>query len=136
MDRLDTEKLRLCLVDNQYLHLTIHTDEEITSEDIPSVVEFLDQFNEPVPILIERQGNYSISAKVQMAMYKGTRRRIKAVAYLDRHHRDSFLTKIAKVTYFQHARVMSFYRKQDAVEWLKLFYCTTPIKPNVYKAGQ
>lgn len=130
IEKLDTEKLTLCVVDNQYLHLIIHTDEEITSEDIPAVVEFLDQFSEPVPILIERQGDYSISAIVQMAMYRGTKRRLKAVAFLDRHHQDSFLTSIAKASYFQHTKVRSFSNKEDAIAWLKTSFCTALIKPN------
>ncbi|MCP4286277.1 MAG: hypothetical protein GY792_17830 [Gammaproteobacteria bacterium] len=128
MERLDTEKLTLYVVDNRYLLLVIHTDEEIASEDIPAVVEFLDQFDGPVPILIERQGNYSISPFVQIAMYQGTKKRIKAAAFLDRHTRDSILTKIAKITYFQHTKVKSFYSRKDAVEWLKRFHCGDPIK--------
>ena len=128
MEQLDTEKLILRVVDNKYLHLIIHTDEEISADDIPAVVEFLDQFDEPVPILIERQGNYSISAVVQMAMYTGTKKRLKAVAFLDRHHQDVFLTNIAKVSYFQHIKVRSFYKKEDAVEWLNASFCTAPLK--------
>ncbi|MCB1873897.1 MAG: hypothetical protein KDI49_18175 [Gammaproteobacteria bacterium] len=128
MEQLDTDKLMLCVVDSRYLHLIIHTDEEITADDIPAVVGFLDQFDEPVPILIERQGDYSISPIVQMAMYKGTKRRLKAVAFLDRHHQDAFLSNIAKVSYFQHIKVRSFYNKADAVEWLNASFCTEPIK--------
>jgi len=133
MDRLDTRKLVLFIVGNQYLHLIIHTDEEITTEDVPAVVDFLDQFDQPVPLLIERQGNYSISTAVQMAMYKGTHKRLKAVAFLDRNHRDSFLSKIAKVSYFQHTKVRSFLNKKDAVAWLKQNYCVAPIIPNSSK---
>lgn len=130
MEQLDTGKLMLRVVNNKYLHLTIHTDEEITAEDIPAVVEFLDQFDEPVPILIERQGDYSISAIVQMAMYRGTKKRLKAVAFLDRHHQDTFLSNIAKVSYFQHTKVRSFYKKEDALEWLNTSFCSEPIKRN------
>jgi len=122
MDRLETQKLTLCSVDNQYLHLIIHTDEEITTEDMPAVIEFLDQFDGPVPLLVERQGSYSISSAVQMAMYAGTKRRLKAVAYLDRNSRDSAWTKIAEHTYFKHTKVRSFYTKESTLEWLKQFF--------------
>lgn len=129
MDRLETDKLTLLVVEGKYLHLTIHSDEEITLEDVPAVVEFLDQFTEPVPILIERRGRYSISAAVQIAMYKGTKRRLKAVAYLERDYLDSLLTRIARVSYFQHTKVKSFYDREDAVEWLKSAFNSAPIEP-------
>lgn len=127
MNRLRTNKLDLRVVNGEYLHLTVFTDDEINTEDIPAVVAFLDQFDRPVPILIERKGSYSISVRVQMAMYTGTKSRLKAVAYVDRDHRDTLLSRIAQATYFKHTIVKSFQNESSAVNWLRS-YCDEPIE--------
>lgn len=128
MNKLDTGKLTIQVVGDRYLHMVIYTDGELTSHDIPAVIGFLDQFDGPVPALVERAGNYSISAQVQMELYTQAKRRLKAAAYVDRNRREAVLTKLAAETYFKHTRVRSFLDRQQAVEWLERSYCTAPIR--------
>ena len=125
----DTGKVRLEVVGNSYLHAEIYTDGEITERDIEPVTEFLDQFAHPVPALIERQGHYSISVLVQIAMMQQTKHRLKAVAYVERNHRDVIMTRIAASTYFRDVQVKSFYDREEALDWLTQHFDETPLIP-------
>jgi hypothetical protein len=127
MEYTDTGKVRLGVVDNRYLHVEIYTDGDIVKEDVKPVTDFLDQFSAPVPALIERKGHYSISVFVQIAMLQQTRHRLKAVAYLERDHRDVIMTRIAANTYFRDIEVKSFYDRQEALEWLAQFFSESPL---------
>jgi hypothetical protein len=129
MENLDTGKVRLRVVDNRYLHAEIYTEDEITEADIPAVTGFLDQFEAPVPALIERQGHYSISVLVQIAMMQQTKHRLKAVAYVERNHKDVILTRIAANTYFRDVEVKSFYDRGEALAWLTQFFSDQPLLP-------
>ena len=129
MESKDTGKVRLRVVDNRYLHAVIYTDGEITDADIPPVTDFLDQFQDPVPALMERQGHYSISILVQIAMMQQTRHRLKAVAFIERNHRDVIMTRIASSTYFRDIAVKSFYDRNEALEWLSQFCSDKPLLP-------
>lgn len=122
MDSTDTGKVKLDIVDGNYLHGVIYTDEEIVENDIPPVTNFLDQFSEPIPALIERKGSYSISVLVQIAMMQQTKHRLKAVAYIERNHRDAIMTRIAASTYFRDVQVKSFFDRDKAIEWLAQFF--------------
>ena len=121
MESIDTGKLSIRIGDNLYLHTVVYTDQELTSDDIPEVVRFLDQFDAPLLILLERRGNYSLAPLVQVVMYQQTKYRLEAVAFLDRDERDANLTRIAADTYLQHTRVRSFFDKEEAVNWLRQF---------------
>jgi hypothetical protein len=129
MESTDTGKVRLRVVDNRYLHAEIYTDDEITQADIPPVTHFLDQFQFPVPTLIERQGHYAISVLVQIAMMQQTKHRLKAVAYVERNHRDVILTRIAASTYFRDVEVKSFYDRNKALDWLAQHFTELPLIP-------
>jgi len=129
MENKDTGKVRLRVVDNRYLYAEIYTDDEIIDRDIEPVTEFLDQFDAPVPALIERSGHYSISVLVQIAMMQQTKHRLKAVAYIERNHRDVIMTRIAASTYFRDVQVKSFYTREDALNWLSTFFSSTPLIP-------
>lgn len=129
MESRDTGKVRLQVVDNRYLHAEIYTEDEITDADIPPVTEFLDQFEEPVPALIERQGHYSISVLVQIAMMQQTKHRLKAVAYVERNHRDVIMTRIAANTYFRDVEVKSFFDRDEALNWLSQYFSEQPLLP-------
>jgi hypothetical protein len=111
------------------LHAEIYTEDEITEADIPPVTEFLDQFETPVPALIERQGHYAISVLVQIAMMQQTKHRLKAVAYVERNHRDVILTRIAANTYFRDVEVKSFFDSDEALNWLTQFFPEQPLLP-------
>ncbi len=115
------------MVGNLYLHAEIYTDDEISDQDIEPVTEFLDQFAAPVPALIERSGHYSISVLVQIAMMQQTKHRLKAVAYIERNHRDVIMTRIAANTYFRDVEVKSFYDREEALTWLSNFFSATPL---------
>ena len=129
MENTDTGKVKLRVVDNHYLHVEIYTDVEITKEDIKPVTDFLDQFSAPVPALIERAGHYSISVFVQIAMLQQTKERLQAVAYIERNHRDSILTRIAASTYFRDIPVKSFFDRDEALEWLSQYFTEKPLIP-------
>jgi hypothetical protein len=127
METIDTGKVWLSVVENHYLHAVIYTDDEIIEDDIAPVTDFLDQFSSPVPALIERKGHYSISVIVQIAMMQQTRHRLKAVAFIERNHRDVIMTRIAASTYFRDVKVKSFYAHGEAIGWLQQFLPMTPL---------
>lgn len=127
MESKDTGKVRLRIVDNRYLHAEIYTDGEITAQDIEPVTGFLDQFDRPIPALIERQGHYAISVLVQITMMQQTRHRLKAVAFIERNHRDVIMTRIAANTYFRDVEVKSFYDIDEALSWLSQFFTNMPL---------
>jgi nucleoside-triphosphatase THEP1 len=135
MEKKDTGKVRLDVVDNRYLHAAIYTDDEIIEDDIAPVTDFLDQFDSPVPVLIEREGHYSISVLVQIAMMQQTRHRLKAVAFIERNHRDVIMTRIAASTYFRDVEVKSFYDRGEAVKWLRQYFSTSPLVPEAHQAA-
>jgi len=49
------------------------------------------------------------------------KKQVKAIAYVDRNHKETILTKIAKDTYMKDAKVKSFNNEQDALNWLAQF---------------
>ena len=121
-------------MDEGYLHAVIYADCDITEDDIPPVIGFLDQYNNPIPTLIERQGHYSISMVVQIAMMQQTRHRLKAVAFIERNHRDVILSRIAASTYFRDIPVKSFFERAPAIDWLMQFCDSSPLEPKRQKA--
>ncbi|MCG8489931.1 MAG: STAS/SEC14 domain-containing protein [Chromatiales bacterium] len=127
MQNIDTGKINLSLEDNRYVIAVIYTNEEIEKEDVKSVTDYLDQFKEPIPILIERTGHYSISVMVQIVMLQQTKNRLKAAAFVERNNRDALMTRIAANTYFKDIEVKSFFEKQEAVAWLTDNYATEPL---------
>ncbi|MEW8625542.1 MAG: hypothetical protein AB2551_07315 [Candidatus Thiodiazotropha sp.] len=127
MQNIDTGKITLSLEDNRYVNAVIYTDEEIEKEDVKSVTDYLDHFQEPIPILIERTGHYSISVMVQIVMLQQTKNRLKAAAFVERNNRDALMTRIAANTYFKDIEVKSFFEKQEAVAWLTDNYATEPL---------
>jgi hypothetical protein len=129
MESKDTGKVRLRVADGNYLHAEIYTEGEITEQDIKPVTDFLDQFDAPIPTLIERKGHYSISVLVQIAMMQQTKHRLKAVAYIERNHRDVIMTRIAASTYFRDVEVKSFYDSKEALNWLAQFFTEEPLRP-------
>ncbi|MGD8907921.1 MAG: STAS/SEC14 domain-containing protein [Chromatiales bacterium] len=129
MESKDTGQVRLRVVDNRYLHAEIYSNEEITECDIKPVTDFLDNFDKPLPTLIERQGHYSISVLVQIAMMQQTRHRLQAVAYIERDHIDTIMTRIAATTYFRDVEVKSFYDRSEALDWLSQYFSDKPLIP-------
>lgn len=127
METKDTGKVKLSVVDDRYLHAIIYAEGEIVEQDIPEVTNYLDLFSEPIPALIERQGSYSISILVQIAMMQQTRHRLKAVAFIERNRRDAILSRIAANTYFRDIPVKSFYQKEPAIAWLQQFCTSVPL---------
>jgi hypothetical protein len=136
MDSTDTGKVKLDIVDGNYLHSVIYTDEEIVESDIAPVTNYLDQFSDPIPALIERKGSYSISVLVQIAMMQQTKHRLKAVAYIERNHRDAIMTRIAASTYFRDVPVKSFFDQDKAINWLTQYFPAEPITSETAKAAQ
>ncbi len=127
MQNIDTGKIALSVENSRYVNAVIYTNEEIEKGDVKSVTDYLDQFKEPVPILIERKGHYSISVMVQIVMLQQTKNRLKAAAFVERNNRDALMTRIAANTYFKDIEVKSFFEKQEAVAWLTEKYATEPL---------
>ncbi|MCG7987365.1 MAG: hypothetical protein JAZ20_05810 [Candidatus Thiodiazotropha weberae] len=127
MQNIDTGKVTLSLEDNRYVLAVIYTNDEIEKEDVKPVTDYLDQFKETIPILIERAGHYSISVMVQIVMLQQTKNRLKAAAFVERNNRDVLMTRIAANTYFKDIEVKSFFEKQQAVAWLTENHATEPL---------
>ncbi len=121
MNKIKTDKFTLEAVEDSYLKLSIFASNEIVKEDIPDVLEFMDQFSSPAPVLLIRESVYSLSVMVQISLFLEAKRRICAIAYIDRNHKETVLTKIAKNTYFKDAKVRSFRSEADAIAWLEPF---------------
>jgi hypothetical protein len=130
METIDTGKVTLSIENGQYLHATIYTNGELAEEDIKPVTDYLDRFTSPLPAIIERKGSYSIAIPVQIAMLQQTKRRLKAVAFIERDHKDVILTRIAANTYFKDIAVKSFYDKSEAISWLSQYFYPTPLMPD------
>jgi len=129
MDKLETDKFTLEVVDESYLKLTIFSNDQIDKEDIPPVLGFMDKLSSPAPVLLVREGSYSLSVIVQISLYRETKKRISAIAYVDRNYKETVLTKIAKTTYMKAAKVRSFSTETDALDWL------SPLEPLSWKAS-
>ncbi|MES9925076.1 MAG: hypothetical protein ABW152_13345 [Candidatus Thiodiazotropha endolucinida] len=127
MEPLDTGKVSLCIEDGRYLHAVIYTNGELAEQDIKPVTDYLDRFTLPLPTLIVRKGRYAISIPVQIAMLQQTKRRLKAVAFIERDHKDVIMTRIAANTYFKDIPVKSFYDEEEAVNWLSQHFYQTPL---------
>ncbi|MCU7878537.1 MAG: hypothetical protein KZQ84_17400 [Candidatus Thiodiazotropha sp. (ex Lucinoma borealis)] len=135
MDTRDTGKVTLSIEDNSYLHAVIYTNGDIVEDDIQPVTDYLNMFNNPIPALIERKGRYSISVPVQIAMLQQTKHRLKAVAFIERDHKDVIMTRIAASTYFKDVVVKSFYDQKEAVIWLSQYFSSTPLLPDAQNTG-
>jgi hypothetical protein len=125
MEPLDTGKVSLSFKDGQYLHAVIYTNSELVEQDIGPIVNYLDRFTSPLPALLERKGCYAISIPVQIAMLQQAKHRIKAIAFIERNHKDVILTRIAANTYFKDIAVKSFYDREEALNWLSQHFCPT-----------
>ena len=114
MENIDTGRVRVSIQGDKYLLISIYTDEEVTSEDVFHVREFMGQFDRPVPALLFRQGNYSLSFEAQYAL-------MNEAAYVDRSLQDQALTDMAKSTYMKNVPVKSFFTIEEAENWLQQF---------------
>jgi hypothetical protein len=68
-------------------------------------------------------------------MMQQTRHRLKAVAFIERNHRDVIMTRIAASTYFRDVDVKSFYDRSEAIKWLRQFFSTTPLLSEAKQAA-
>ncbi|MEW8026229.1 MAG: hypothetical protein AB2792_14920 [Candidatus Thiodiazotropha sp.] len=135
MEAIDTGKVSLSIEDGHYLHAVIYTNGELAEQDIKPVTDYLDRFTVPLPALIERKGRYAISIPVQIAMLQQTRLRLKAVAFVERDHKDVIMTRIAANTYFKDIPVKSFYDEEEAVSWLSQHFYQTPLLPDAQNSA-
>jgi hypothetical protein len=60
-------------------------------------------------------------------MLQQTKRRLKAVAFIERDHKDVIMTRIAANTYFKDIAVKSFYDKDTAISWLSQHFYREPL---------
>lgn len=121
MEYLDSGKYSISRVDDAYVLVSIYTDDEITADDVPPVLEFFSQFEEPVPVLLHRDGNYSLTFEAQLALIEHAPRLIRKLAFLDTTPVHKRLTKLANETYLKAIGVKSFKTHEAAEEWLRSF---------------
>ena len=121
MENIDTGRVRVSIQGDKYLLISIYTDEEVTSEDVFHAREFMGQFDRPVPALLFRQGNYSLSFEAQYALMNEAASKLKAAAYVDRSLKDQALTDMAKSTYMKNVPVKSFFTIEESENWLQQF---------------
>ncbi len=131
MEYLDTGKFSLTKVQNQYIQVNIYTDEELKSETLPTVLEYFNQFNGKVPILVNRQGRYALSTEVQLAFMKHASSLFCALAFVDVTPLQRRLTNIASFTYFKGLPVKSFSTEEEASDWLRQFGGLPPFTDNM-----
>ena len=128
MKEMDTGKIRLCIKEDKYLEVTIYTDGEIVIDDLTPVMTFFDQFDGPLPVMLHRQGRYSLSAEVQVMLWEEVGGYCKALVYIDHTRMGKRLTQLAKNTYMKNTEVESFEIEEDAAEWLIQFGGMPPVK--------
>jgi hypothetical protein len=121
MESLDTGRYSLSIAGKGYVHVVIYTDQELTSSEVPTILEYFRQFNGPVPVLVDRKGRYSLSTGAQLAFIKHARRLFRAVAFLDTAPLQRRLSQIAGITYFRNLPVKSFAALSAAELWLTGF---------------
>lgn len=121
MEYLDTGKLSLKKVSNEYIRVTIYTDEEIDNNETPILLKYFNQFEGKVPLLIDKQGRYALSTGVQLTFIEYASSLFSALAFVDVTPIQRKLTNIASFTYFKGLPVKSFSTEAEATDWLHQF---------------
>ncbi|OOZ34398.1 hypothetical protein BOW51_12165 [Solemya velesiana gill symbiont] len=81
--------------------MSVYTEGEVTMGDVSLIRDYLDQFDQPVPVLLIRQSNYSLSFEVQQALKNEGPSRFKAFAYVERSPEDRVYSEMAEATYMR-----------------------------------
>lgn len=118
MDQLDTGKYALSLTDKGYLLVRIYTDDEITIDDVPPVLDFFRRFERKMPVLLVREGGYALSFEAQSALMRHAAQLISRLAFVDRSPLQQALTLLAKQTYLKRLEVRSCRNVEEAEAWL------------------
>ena len=121
MDYLDTGKLSMEKISETYVLITIYTNQIVTTEAIPAVIDFFSQFNGPVPVMLIRKGEYELTFNSQLALITGGAALFKALAFVDVTPQQKQLTMLAKETYLKEINVESFSNTEEAASWLRQF---------------
>ncbi|MES9937546.1 MAG: hypothetical protein ABW153_13960 [Sedimenticola sp.] len=121
MEALDTGKVRVTQIGDRYLLFSFYTNGEITSADAAQVRDFINSFDGPVVVVVQREASYSLSPEVQLAMMAEAASKLRAVAYLDRTHQDKLLTNLATSTYLKDVQVNSFVTLEEVEAWVEQF---------------
>ena len=121
MDYLDTGKLSMEKISETYVLITIYTNQIVTTEAIPAVIDFFSQFNGPVPVMLIRKGEYELTFNSQLALITGGAALFKALAFVDVTPQQKQLTMLTKETYLKEINVESFSNTEEAASWLRQF---------------
>ena len=108
-------------VGEAYVLITIYTNQTVTTEAIPPVIDFFSQFSHPVPIMLIRKGEYELTFNSQLALITGGSALFKAIAFVDLTAQQKQLTLLAKETYLKEISVESFSTIDEAALWLRRF---------------
>ena len=130
MKYLDTGKYSLSRVGDKYVLVVMYSDQELTKNEVPTVVEYFRQFSGKVPVLVNRKGRYSLSTGAQLAFIKHAKKLFSAIAFFDKTPLQRRITKIASISYLRDLPVKSFTDFTSAEDWLKNY---GPIPPNTFQ---
>lgn len=130
MEYLDTGKYSLSKVGGEYVHVIMYSDQELTTNEVPTVLEYFSQFKGRVPVLVNRKGRYALSAGAQLAFVKHAKKLFSAMGFLDHSPLQRKITQIASITYLRDLPVRSFSELSEAEAWLKTF---GPLPPFIEK---
>ncbi len=106
----------------------MYSDQELTSNEVPTVLDYFRQFEGRVPILLIRKGRYALSAGAQLAIIKHAKTLFCAFAFLDSTPLQRKITQVAGITYLRELPVKSFSEITTAVTWLKKYGPLPPFK--------
>ncbi|MDJ0808103.1 MAG: STAS/SEC14 domain-containing protein [Gammaproteobacteria bacterium] len=128
MEDLDTGNFTLSKIGNEYVLAEVYTDHELTLEEAPAVLEYLNRYEGRVPLLVDRQGRYSLSAGAQLAFIKHAKELFSAIGFVDHSPLQRRITQIASITYLSGLPVKSFPERSQAEAWITQFGPLPPIK--------
>jgi len=128
MEHLDTGKYSLSKVGDRYVHVIMYADQELTIEEVPTVTAYFRQFQGRVPVLVDRQGRYALSAGAQIAFIKHAKDLFSALGFLDHTPLQRKITQIAGMTYLRGLPIRSFAEIRQAEAWLQRYGPLPPFK--------
>lgn len=129
MEYLDTGKYSLSKLGDEYVHVVMYSDQELTSKELPTILKYFNQFKGRAPVLVNRKGRYALSTGAQFAFIKHAKRLFSAIAFLDHTPLQRRITQIASITYLRDLPVKSFSDYSSAESWLKQYGPLPPLKP-------
>ncbi len=115
-------------VGEAYVEVVVYSDQELSTDEIPIVLNYFRQFEGRVPVLVNRKGRYALSTGAQLAFIKHAKKLFSAFAFLDSTPLQRKITQIASITYLRELPVKSFSDLSSAAVWLEQYGPLPPFK--------